>query len=151
MQKIGICIDNLNTSQLSYLTTLNANIALNKLSTRDICVFFENISDICMYPLFARMNISEIWNFDDLLITTNLKNTELAIKCMTPRKKIFYVWELEFLKDKDYIKNLNIYRNKEIELVAPSDEYAKAIEKYCNITPKVIPDFDIERIIDECY
>jgi len=151
VKKVGIAVNNLGMSQLSYNITVEINNLLLENHSLDIVLFYENISESCMYPMFARMNISEIWSFDGMLISTDLKTSELSLKCLTPRKKIFYCWELEFLKDKNYIKNIEIYRNEELELITRSNHYAKALENYCNRKPYVVENFNLRKIIDEYY
>ncbi len=148
-KKIGICVKQLDSSQLSYVLISRINNLLLERPDLDIVLFYENMGSPCMNTLFACMNISEIWNFNGLLISTNIETTELSIKCLSPERKIFYVWELEFLSNKNYLSNLETYRNKDISLVTCSNSYCSELENYCNRTAKVIEDFNLKELIDD--
>lgn len=137
MDKVGIILDDLNPSELSYLTVGYLNSLVEK-NIADPIIFTENISKPYIKPRFAVMNISEIASFDGVLISTNLSSTASMIRAVNGAKKIFYAHQLEWMKKQNFLGNVSIYRDKRVKLVAPSMEYAKAIQNYSNRTPDVI-------------
>lgn len=141
-KSIGIVLPNLGTSQLSVFAISFANKFFK--TEHNCCVFYRNLSAHCIDVKAGCMTISEIWGFNGTIITTCLYDTEFLLKSISTGKKIFYVWDLEFLRDnKDYIKNTNIYRNPNIILAARSEDHAKTIQNYCNRkVDMIVDDFD---------
>jgi hypothetical protein len=130
---IGIILPNLEPSQLAFETIYNLNEEIVAGSKHDYRIFFEDLSVRFMNPSCAIMNISEIWHFDGLLVTTTLNNTRLALKTTGNIQRVFYVWDLEWLRGQnDYLHNLSIYRNPNTLLLARSTEHAEAIYNYTN-------------------
>jgi hypothetical protein len=130
-KNIGIIVPNLGTSQLSVYAISFANKLFK--TEHDCCLFYRDLSAHCIDIKAGCMTISEVWGFKGTLISTCLYDTEFLLKSISSGKKIFYIWDLEFLRNnKDYIKNTSIYRNPDIILAARSQSHAKAIENYCN-------------------
>ena len=131
--QVGIIIPKLD-NQLSYMICKHVNNSNDNIYT----VFYEDISPYVIRPKCATMPINEIWSFNGILISTNLRNTLSSLKTINKSKLIFYIWELEFLKGKtNYIENINIYQNHLLKLVTRSEEYAKNVYNYCGIMPSV--------------
>ena len=149
--KIGIIVPHLGTCQVSHYAVRYVNYILQKTSEFDFVIFYEELVKPKMRPMCAAMNMSEIWSFDGTLISCNINNTIAAIKAISPQKKIFYAWDLEWIRPgkNDYLHNMQAYRSPEIELVARSPSHAAAIAKYCNRNPDtIINNFNLIDIID---
>jgi hypothetical protein len=146
--KIGVVLNDTLLNQQSFLIINQLN-ALVRNPDCDAVLFCENKTPTCIPPEVPIMNVADISKFDGLLIATNLNNAEMVMKCISPSKKIFYVWELEWLRGKqDFERNVATYRR--LPLVARSDDHAKAIFNYCNEpVTSVIPLFNIGEIINE--
>ena len=130
---IGIIIKDFHPSQLIYYSVKYANLLVNQGGEYDITFFYEQLSPISIKPSCAIMNISEIWSFTGTLIATNLESALLLTKVISSANKIFYVWDLEWLRQyKNYLYNIQVYLSNELKLVARSIDHAKAINKYCN-------------------
>lgn len=130
---IGIILPSLEPSQLSYevITAINREIMAG--SKHDYRIFFEDLSSRIVNPLCAVMNVAEIWNYDGLLITTTLKNTALAAKTTGNIHKVFYVWDLEWMRgQQNYLYNISLYRNQDFFLFTRSQYYANLIKNYAN-------------------
>lgn len=143
-KSLGLIIPSLVTSQLAFFAIhrLN-NISYN---THDIdCVaFVENVDKPCVPNLFSIMEMTQIWNFHGTLISTTLENASFAINATTNAKKIFYIWDLEWLRGKKNFKNnLSILRNPNINLATRSKDYADLTYNYCGIMPRVVEHFDV--------
>lgn len=136
---IGIILPSLDANQLAFETILSINTILSNGTKNDYRIFFENLSPKIIQPLCSIMNITELWHYNGLLITTTLENTKLAIKAIADTKIVFIVWDLEWLRGhNNYIDNISIYRNPNIILLARSKDHAKIIENYCGRRPNGI-------------
>ena len=137
---IGVMIKDFSCSQLPFYAVRNINNRSNK-SSED------------SYVAFCIMNMTEIWGFEGVLISTSASTALTLIKSVTNSDKYFYVWDLEWLRDPDnYHALLSIYRNPDIKLIARSKTHAKAIRNFCNRdVVGIMDDFslsDLEEIID---
>ena len=132
-KQIGIIVDELSASQLAYYIISNINKAL-KNSPDDFVVFFENATSNTITPEFSTMAINEIWNFEGVLISTSVSSTLSMLKAFSPERKIFYVWDLEWLRNhgKNFEDTVKAFVNEDVTIVARSKEHVLAIENYCN-------------------
>ena len=149
--KIGIIVDDTSANQLAYCAISKVNEEIKKTNRNDFVLFFENATPTVVTPLFACMNISEIWNFDGVLVSTTVSNTLTSINAVTPKKKYFYVWDLEWSRvhGKDFENSIGAYTNPEISLIARGYDHAKAIENYCNKKVSgIVSDFNIKQLTD---
>lgn len=150
MKKLGVMLTDLRGSQESYLAIEQMNRLV--LETDIDCTIFTEFSRFkpCMTPLFGVMDFAEIWSFDGLLISTNLSNTNISINALNAAKKIFYVWDLEWLRGKkDFVENVNIYRSNKVELIARSNDHSIVLQNYTNRKPnRVIPQFNLKELIN---
>lgn len=129
MTKYGLILPNLRNSQITYLGINQCNAYKNAV------VFYMEESPPCVPLNVCTMHVHEIWNFDGTLIATNLNGAELCIK--RGGNHIFYVNELEWLKNQNYLKNYALYNNPSLKLVTRTDSYVRYIENYCNRRPSV--------------
>lgn len=153
MRNCGIILPDMQISQLSYeiITQINSEIISG--SPYDYRIFFENISTQCVQPLCAVMNISEIWAYSGILISTTLENTLFSINLKTDCLKFFYLWDLEWLRNKkNYLYNLSILRNPQIKLIVRSKDCAKELERYSNKQANFITDrLSFKTLADHIY
>jgi|TARA_R110000744_G_scaffold58320_1_gene121663 hypothetical protein len=148
-KQIGVIVDDLSASQLSYYLIKNINEFLED-GLDDFVVFFENATSSIVSPEFSVMAINEIWNFEGVLISTSISNTLSMLKSFSPERKIFYVWDLEWLRrhGKEFENTVKAFTDSEVTLIARSKEHALAIENYCNIKIKhIVEDFNIKKLI----
>lgn len=135
MQKVGIIVPGLYNHQLFFEAAQNAKYIDANL---DLIIFYEDLSPVSFRPPCAFMPTTEILNFNGLLISTTLTNTLLSIKAINMAKKVFYIWDLEWIRNnKNYLHNISIYQNPEIQCITRSQEYANELNNYANIQPKV--------------
>lgn len=146
---IGIILQHLLPSQLNFLTIKY----LNGLSSKhgiDCSIFYEQCTPIFASLKFGIYNISEIAHAKGLIIATNLNQASYLTDLTNNTTKIFYVWDLEFLRhSKNFLDNVKIYRNKSIRLITRNNDYAKILENYCNRpVDAVIDQFNLVDIIN---
>lgn len=151
LSKVGVLFDDLMMSQKTWLFLENANRFVKSVNN-DCVAFIKNMSPPCIKPNFSVMFCHEMWHFDGYLIATDLDSAEQISKIVSPAKKMFYVWDLEWLRrtnNKDYVRNVDIYRNPELKLVVRSESHANELSKYCNRkVDGIINNFNLERLID---
>lgn len=148
---VGIILPNLGMSQLAYLAINQANLG-DRFGKHNYFLFFQDIELPCIKPRVACLNISELSNFDGVLISTNVDMTLMAMRAVNNVKYIFYVWDLEWIRRGgiNFQEAMKVFRNPEVSLVARSDDHAKAIINYCNREPSLIaPNLNIEAILEE--
>ena len=149
--KLGLILEDTSANQNSYHAIRNLNFATNNNNDKDFVIFFENATPNVIQPAFAFMNSSEIWNFDGTLISTTAANTMLSINAIAPKKKFFYVWDLEWCRPhgKGFDYMIQAYNNKGVDLIARSEDHAKAIKNYCNRDVcGIVTDFNMDQLME---
>lgn len=153
MNKLGVLLTDLRPSQQSYLALqyMNSVVASSNIDCTVFCEYSRFTP--CVTPNFAVMDMAECWAFDGLLISTNLSNTKLMMEALCPAKKVFYVWDLEWLRNKkNFVENIEIYRSPKIDLITRSLDHSLAIKNYANREPKmIVPQFNLGVIINEYF
>jgi len=100
---------------------------------------------------FAVMQIVECWDQNHPVIATTLSTAEKMVTFPNAERKIFYVWDLEWLRRPHnfYMRARNVLTNKAIELVARGSHHATLI-KNCFNRPveKIVDDFDIDSFLE---
>ena len=140
--KIGFILDDLSSSQLSYevISSIN-NFDIS--FDQDFVVFFENSSPMVIEPFFGVMNLQELWGFDGIAIATSVSSCLSLSNTQSPIKKFFYVWDLEWSRNRSsYDHGIQAFLKEDIGLIARSEDHAKAIKNYCNRDVVGIFDFN---------
>ena len=148
MNHTAIALKDLSASDLAFVAINQAGYNLKKHTLKDITFLTEEKFPPCIPVPCSRMNISEMWSCKGVVIATNLTTANTLAKAVIPAKKVFYVWDLEFLRgNKNFKENVEIYRNPSLTLICRSQSHAEALENYCNRKPDcIIPDLNIEEI-----
>ena len=147
--QIGFLVDNTMANQLSYNLIKNINDYLQD-SNDDLVLFFENSTTSIVPPNFSLMSINEIWSFEGSLFATSVSTSLSIQKSFAPKKKFFYVWDLEWTREhgRDFESTIKAFSNEDIELIARSEDHAKAIENYCNVKVKhIVKDCNVEQLV----
>jgi hypothetical protein len=148
----GFLVNNLGSNQLAYYLIRNINQYLDRENPTDIIIFYEQLTRPCFIPNCAVMYTQEAWSYDGVVIATNLSTAEKLLRFPSPKKKYFYVWDLEWLrhsgKFSDYKK---LYRNPELKLIARSVQHAHIIEQCWNTSvAAIIENVNIEKLVQLC-
>jgi hypothetical protein len=96
------------------------------------------------------MNLNEAWEYDGLVVATSLSTAEKALIFPAPKRRLFYVWDMEWMRagDRDFDYFQSIYGNPKLDLIARSDTYAKIIERCWNRPVKaVVENCDVGELI----
>ena len=138
---------NLSCSHLNYEIFQQLNLLVDKIPC---CLIYKNLTS-CFYPSrFPILNYSKIFSGyikeNSLIISTDLDSCLTLSKVKNKSRKIFYLWELEFLKNKNFHVNNEIYNL--LPVYTKSESYKQAIDNYANIDSK-IRKFNLEQLWTE--
>lgn len=148
---INFLVSDLHASQSAYYLTRNINEYTKKDPFLEFMVFFENLSKPVITPNFAIMQIAEAWGQRGVTIATTLSTASRLIHFPAPSDKIFYIWDLEWMRpiNKVYDMYAGIYLHPSLKLIARSKDHAMQIKNCFNRdVDAIISDFDMEQILE---
>lgn len=151
LDNINVLTNDLGPSQKNYYLIRNINKIHDTVPGLNIQVFTENLSKFCLKAHFAVMNVAEAWAQNGAFIATSLSTASKLLNYPNPSRKLFYVWDLEFIRreHKHYNVHAPIYLNKSLELVCRSKEHADLVENAFNRPVKhIVNNFDIRPFIE---
>ena len=145
MKKLAILKNNIGMSQSSYFMIRS----LNEMATMDqvgCCVMIGAWSIPPVKNLFGLLQQNEIFDFEGVGIATNIETAQKLISVPGPKKKYFYIWDIEWTKLKavNYNQLSNIYCNSQLELIVRSEHHAKLIKDCFKEPCHIMEDWDIE-------
>ena len=144
MEKIGILIDRPDRNQKFYTICKE----LNKLSERgvDVILFYTDSGRILEPTKFAMMEMSYVFQYDGILVSTDVVTTEIMRNNFNAKKKLFYVWDLEWLRAvRPFYINNNAY-NSEIETIARSQSHYDILSRVWKKPSATIEEFNNEQL-----
>jgi hypothetical protein len=148
--KLGIMTSSLGPTQEAFYIVNQCNKAVATY-THDPIVFFQEPDAPCLDPVFTIMNVYEAWTFKEPLIATTLNlATKLAKLPMAP-KKLFYMWDLEWLRmqNKNFQQLADLYRNPAFKIIARSKSHADLIANCWNVdVVGVVENFDLDQFVE---
>jgi hypothetical protein len=129
---IGIILPDLGMSQLAYFAINQCNIG--SASKDAFYLFFQNTELPSVAPLVSCMNVTELSGFNGVLVSTSVDTTLAAINSVNSTKKIFYIWDLEWLRKghDNFLHNIKAFRHPDVKLVCRSRSHAQLVSNYCN-------------------
>ncbi len=147
MKKLGILTNSIGNSQKSISMYHNINTLCDNCFDLD-CIVFETDSEYCkQHNKFPIMHSVEALDYDGVLISTDIMSTYLLNKCLTAKKKYFYIWDIDWhLQNKPLQFIKSTYMNPEINLIARSKDHAKIISKIFKEPKYIVEDFNYEKI-----
>lgn len=152
MLKLGLFLNDMTLSERNYCFMEQLNkIAYSKMDCR---IFYRNLTATCVNLKCSIMPSSELFNFNNgVIITTNIETTIMAAKAPISSKVIFYVDDIEWMRQgkQNYFLNLQAYSNKYVTLISKSNQYADCLNNYCGRKPPVVTGYDIEEILKYGY
>lgn len=148
--KAGIIINSLNYYQQPLYLFKSLNELAIKRPDIDAYVFRENPGIFPTSTSFAIMSVKEAWSFDGPIISTDLQSTTKLINCPCPTKKYFYVWDLEWIynKDSQFKDFYDIYQHNDINLIARSKSHYDVIKNAWKEPVGIMENFEHERLIE---
>lgn len=140
MREIGVIVNHLAPSQLSYIVTQQ----INKFGG----VIFEKVR----VPPIQSINglvlpIHQINKFKGILIATDLDSARYLVNLGNPARKIFYPWQVEWLKHgNDYLSTAKVFTDPLIEVIARSESYADQIRLMNREPSAIIEELNFQNI-----
>ncbi len=151
LKNLSVLLPDTGAGQLAFCAIKELNALTQTRPEIDSIIFYENKHKNCLPTNFAVMQIAEAWGQDGPIIATSLSTAHQLIK-FPSAKKIFYVWDLEWIRDghaRQYEKYSLIYQDKSLELIARSKPHKKAIENAFNRKVEhVVSDFNMSAILE---
>ncbi len=149
--KLGFVFSDLYASQMPYLCIFNSNRWLSNNLGLNISIFYEDNSPPCIKPEFARFHISSSVGFDGDLIATSFK-TALSAKVSSRSRRYYYINDMEWLRgnfahSKEEFKSIML-DDSIVKFTRCQDYLDTMTGQGINISPVVVPDFDIDRILE---
>ena len=149
IQSFGILIKSLEDTPQCHSMCENINkLVLTQYMISPI-LFFQTNGKTSILPQCCQLQQHHAWGFDGVLISTDIETTYVLAQCLKPRKKLFYVYNIEWpnLSSLKYAELQKIYQNPEIDLIAKNEEDFKILER-CWSKPKgIVNNFDYKELI----
>ena len=146
---IGIVCNNIGPNQLAYYAIKSGNKFVEK-GEHDLIIFFYELMPECLRPNFAIMNLSEAYNYNGVLIATDLNSASRISEYPGTTNKYFYVWDLEWLRiqQKQYEELATIYNNTKIPLIARSKRHYEILKNLWKEPVGIADNCDITQLYE---
>ncbi len=111
-------------------------------------VFQREVKPYPLSPTFSIMGQNEIFNFDGVLVATDIYSAKLALGNFNAVKKVYYLWDLDwiFASQPNYNSNAGIFLNPQFEFVVRSTDHAKIFKKVWGKRIHVVEEFEYEQL-----
>lgn len=152
MHRLGIAVPSLGAGHLSYVLVRNVNQLLRRGYDTDVVLFYENLTRPGLWPDCAVMQMAEAFGYDAPMIATSLSTAEKLLRFPGPAKRVFYVWDLEWLRlgnQKQFEHLQSVYGNTRLMLVARSRDHARVLENAWNRpVAAIVEDFALKPLLE---
>lgn len=148
-KSVGIIINSFFNHQLPEKLFSSLNKLADSNPEIDPIVFRQNTSIFPSFPRFAIMNLRECWGFKAPVISTDMSTTEYLLSFPGPTKKLFYVWNLEWI----FQSNLQIetvekiYLADDINLIARNQIHYNILKNNFKEPIGILEDFNHEQLL----
>lgn len=144
----GIILPNLGQNQLAFQALCSINSLVHAQCPHTFSIFQEDITRPIVAPKVGVFNLVNICDFNGILLATTVNNSLTMRKSTSTARKVFYVWDLEWMRSThNYLHSVQAFHG--VDLIARSEEHAKAIEGFCNNrVSAIIPDINFAGIIE---
>ena len=120
IKNFAFFINKLDNSHPVTTMSHNLNLMLYEHFEYNPTVFHKTSGKVLIYPQFPHMMMQHIYSYEGIVISTDIDTTKLLGGCMRTTRKIFYVFDLEwlYLATPQFGELQKIYQNPDIELLA---------------------------------
>lgn len=148
MKKLGILINNLGHSQLSYIISKRIIENSQRKFFDDIVLFYSDIVPSLFPIITATMQISECWLYNAPCVATDISSAKKLINIFGPTKKFFYSYNLEWIRPEQfrYEDFANVYCSSELEIIARNEDHAKIIENCFNRKSHILNELNLDEL-----
>lgn len=144
IKSVGILIKSLDTSQKCMSLCLSINSILDDTYNISPIVFYQELGKSVVLPRCCQLQQGHAWGFDGILISTDIQTTSVLSQCLRAKKKLFYVYDLEWFYHKNIHYNTlsQVYQNPEIDLIARTSQHFDILKKCWKTPIGVLNDYD---------
>lgn len=157
-QKIGLYFKQLGETQAVYEGITSANKLVAHSQAFDVALFYSDLSAPIIEPHFGSFQSNATWKFNGTMIATNLMDAEFISKLISTKRKIFYVYDLQWhghdnlppiFRRAPWEACSAIYRLPSLELWARSESHAKALSDAFNVkVAGIMKNFNLETLFN---
>jgi hypothetical protein len=153
MNKSGILVRSLQASQFCVSLSSSVNKIISEVSDLDVIVFYEAWAQLIVPPKFGMLMDREMLGLDGVCIATDLKSAHKLLRSAGPKKKYFYVWNLEWIGNPSIrFKDMHdIYCNDQISLIARSQYHYDILAKTWKKPVAIMNNFSPDILKDVLY
>lgn len=158
-QKIGLYFGRLGETQPVYEGISSANKLVAHSQSFDVSLFYADLSAPVIEPHFGSFQANAAWKFNGTMVATNLADADFISKLVSTRRKIFYVYDLQWhghdnlppaFRRAPWQVCSAIYANPSLELWARSESHARALSDAFNVkVAGIMKNFNLETLFDE--
>lgn len=145
MKRINFLVDDVGASQLAYYLLTELNRLVRTRNDINPTVFYSSLTDHCIKPIeFNMMMMVEAFDHPGPTVATSLPTAGRLIAMPRPHPKIFYVWDLEWMR----YANINwssvnrLMTHEDLKLIARSTSHKKAIENCFDV--------EVDAVVQRC-
>lgn len=144
---IGLVCNNVGPSQLAYYAIKTGNEFV-KSGDNDFVIFFYELMPECIKPNFSTMNLSEAYDYNGVLIATDINSASRILEYPGATKKFFYLWDLDWVKlqQKKYEHLAQVYKNKNLELIVRSKTHFNFVKNLWKEPVGIVEDCNISKL-----
>lgn len=154
LYKFGIMVNSLDLSQKCFYLVKHLNNIVDVDCQFSPIVFYQEYAKGIDVNRFGMLLSKEVWGYDGVVLATNLETAQILINCPCPVKKLFYVWDMDWLYNTYSYQHLKDIYQSDLTLIARNKYHATVIEK-CWAKPRYLMDnFDptiLTQIVKENY
>ena len=146
MGGFGVLVDKLSISQRDIFINVELNKMVNKYYEISPIVFFQDYAKTVQTPLFARLQIKDMFCYKNPVIANDIKTALLLQKTICPPRKLLYMWDLEWIYNKKY--PFDVYRDIyfDFEIIVRNDSHRSKFSKTWREPDFIVEDFNYEQI-----
>jgi len=147
--KLAFAVSSLGVSHFNHDLIQAVNRAVDSQTNLDITLFFETVTRPCLPLQVASMHISEGFGYDGPIVATNFSTAEKILR-FPASKRLLYSYDLDWMQiePRDFRVIQHVYAHPDLKLATRCSGYAKIIQDAWRREVAVIPDCNIEQIIE---
>jgi hypothetical protein len=141
--RVGILLESL-TNRQDFICSLS------KLDDKyNYYIIREQLSPSVVNINLPILSLDKIYFFDGLVICFNLEHVKKLVNSLMVSNIVYYVDNIDFTKDIDYISNIKTLNNDKVAIVCPTKSYSHIMSNYINKTNTVVENYNIPAMIEK--
>lgn len=146
MKKVGLILKDCGNSQSSFFGISSINTSCLD-DDADYSIFELNHVDPITRIRCGVFPITLAYLYDGVLISTDIETTKFSLEGCRAEKRIFYVWDLEWMRRPKLFESNQIYSLPELTIVCRSKEHADCIKRVSGRDVHIMQNFNVKELI----